>query len=135
MTIANESLPDANNSPNVFEREIMHQHRISPTPAMHDLDVLRNPTVIGLILSHGIPRHDKYKCHIPNCTGVKTFSRLVDLKRHNAFKHNRQGARFWCPVDGCDRSLKSEGRAFPRKDKMYDHLERVHADKVGTAEE
>jgi hypothetical protein len=31
--------------------------------------------------------------------------------------------------------MKSGGRAFPRKDKMVDHLERVHADKVAFGDE
>jgi hypothetical protein len=38
-------------------------------------------------------------------------------------------------VDGCERSMKSGGHAFPRKDKMIAHLERVHADKMGVGVE
>jgi hypothetical protein len=40
--------------------------------------------------------------------------------------------RFWCPVDECVRSKEEHGRTFPRKDKMVDHLMRVHGDKVGS---
>lgn len=83
--------------------------------------------VVGLILSNGVSRHDMYKCHVRGCTRTNTFKRLADLKRHNASRHNRQAARFWCPVDGYESSMKSGGRAFPRKDKIHDHLERVHA--------
>lgn len=126
---------NTDNSTIVIEPHTPSHDVLSLIAAVPNVDTLPQPLVIGLVLSNGIPRHDKYKCHISNCTGVKSFSRLADLKRHNASKHNRQGARFWCPVDGCERSMKSGGRAFPRKDKMYDHLERVHADKVGITEE
>jgi hypothetical protein len=95
-----------------------------------DMETLPEHTIVGLILSNGISRQDKYKCHVPSCSSP-TFKRLVDMKRHYASRHDRHNARFWCPVDGCGRSIKCGGRAFPRKDKMIDHLERVHADKVG----
>jgi hypothetical protein len=85
--------------------------------------------MIGIVLSNGIAGHDKYNCHIRGCSA--SFTRLADLKRHNGSRHNRERARFWCPVDECERSMGRGGRAFPRKDKMVDHLERVHADKVG----
>jgi hypothetical protein len=100
-----------------------------PTQTEHD--VLPAPIIIGYVLSNGITRHDKLKCHQPPCSGV-TFKRIQDLKRHNNARHNRHAARFWCPVDGCPRSIKSGGNPFPRKDKMIDHLERAHADKVGS---
>ncbi|KAH7086517.1 hypothetical protein FB567DRAFT_528128 [Paraphoma chrysanthemicola] len=90
---------------------------------------LPNHQVVGIVLSNGITGHDKYNCHIRGCSA--SFTRLADLKRHNGSRHNRERARFWCPVDGCERSMGQGGRAFPRKDKMVDHLERVHADKVG----
>ncbi|KAH7394375.1 hypothetical protein BKA66DRAFT_400147, partial [Pyrenochaeta sp. MPI-SDFR-AT-0127] len=82
---------------------------------------------IGTILSNGVSRHEKYKCYQPACSGL-TFGRLAELKRHHATRHERP--KFFCPVDGCERSLKNGGRGFPRKDKMVDHLERKHADKV-----
>jgi hypothetical protein len=104
-------------------------HAIAPTPIDHDANPAH--TIIGYILSNGITRHDRFKCRQPSCSGV-TFKRIQDLKRHNNTHHSRHAGRFWCPVDGCARSMKSGGNPFPRKDKMIDHLERVHADKVGS---
>jgi hypothetical protein len=102
----------------------------TPATSVPDITTPINQTMIGYILSNGVSRQDTYKCHDLSCSQV-TFKRLQDLKRHNNSRHNRHGARFWCPVDGCERSMKSGGRAFPRKDKMVDHLEKKHADKVG----
>jgi hypothetical protein len=57
---------------------------------------------------------------------------LAELKRLRATKHGGPvGKSFWGPVDGCDRSKRGWKGAFPRKDKMFDHLERVHGDVVG----
>ncbi|KAF2878545.1 hypothetical protein BDV95DRAFT_478826, partial [Massariosphaeria phaeospora] len=80
---------------------------------------------IGLILSNGTVRNDKYECHIPACSGT-TFGRLADLKRHHATRHAETKPEFWCPVEGCVRSLDGGGHSFPRKDKMEDHFERIH---------
>ena len=71
-------------------------------------------------------------CNIAPCNGA-TFGRRHELCRHHASAHDVHNARFWCPIDGCDRSKMDGGRAFPRKDKMVDHLMRVHGDRVGSA--
>jgi hypothetical protein len=44
--------------------------------------------VVGVILSNGTTRRDKYKCHTSACAGA-TFGRLADLKRHNASRHEQ----------------------------------------------
>ncbi|KAH7394376.1 hypothetical protein BKA66DRAFT_298884 [Pyrenochaeta sp. MPI-SDFR-AT-0127] len=89
--------------------------------------------IIGFILSNGNVQSDEYQCSVPRCKG-KPFRRLVELKRHHDSLHGGLAGRksqFWCPIDGCDRSMTGHGEAFPRKDKMMDHLSRMHADKVG----
>jgi hypothetical protein len=87
---------------------------------------------IGMILSNGETGKDQYTCHVPTCIN-KIFGRLAELKRHHAGKHAAVAKRpqFWCPVTGCDRSKNGVGHAFPRKDKMVDHLSRMHGDVVG----
>jgi hypothetical protein len=104
-------------------------HDLSPTLIEHV--ALTAPVVIGYVLSNGTARHDKFKCYKLSCAGV-TFKRIQELKRHNNAHCDRGAVRFSCPVDGCGRSMKSGSRAFPRKDKMIDHLERVHGDKIGS---
>ncbi|OAK97843.1 hypothetical protein IQ06DRAFT_205185, partial [Phaeosphaeriaceae sp. SRC1lsM3a] len=86
---------------------------------------------IGVVLSNGRKGQDRYKCHAPGCFD-KTFGRITELKRHHACKHAAAGRKpqFWCPVEGCGRSKAGMGQAFPRKDKMVDHLSRVHASVV-----
>jgi hypothetical protein len=104
--------------------------------ARHPAMTAQQPTIIGFILSNGgTSRNDRYKCHMLDCARTTTFKRLADLKRHHASVHNAQGVRLFCPVDGCERSMKIGGRGFPRKDKMVDHLERAHADKVSCGSE
>jgi hypothetical protein len=86
---------------------------------------------MGTLFSNGDTSQDHFKCLAPGCFN-KTFRRVVELRRHHMTKHAAVGTkpRFWCPVEGCKRS-KMGGEAFPRKDKMHDHLERVHASIVG----
>ncbi|OAL54048.1 hypothetical protein IQ07DRAFT_641055 [Pyrenochaeta sp. DS3sAY3a] len=96
----------------------------SPPPESSNEDFV----VIGIILSNGSIRTDRYKCHELDCA-ASSFGRLADLKRHNASKHHRNSANrqsFWCPVEGCKRSRNGGGEPFPRKDKMKDHLRCVH---------
>ncbi|CAG5138691.1 uncharacterized protein ALTATR162_LOCUS421 [Alternaria atra] len=57
--------------------------------------------VIGVILSNGEARGDRYKCNAPSCSGAN-FGRLADLKRHHASLHGgvgRKGQRIWCSVE------------------------------------
>jgi hypothetical protein len=124
-----------------FDMDHVLNHKHDPNTSLYDMVVqaqIPDPdppsghVVVGLIISNGISCYDKYKCHVRSCTVTKPINRLTDLKHHNASRHNRQTARFWCPVDGCERSMMNGGHAFPRKDKMHDHLERMHAYKVGS---
>jgi hypothetical protein len=56
----------------------------------------------------------------------KAFTRWYDLRRHYAGTHSNDGPAFWCHVDGCERSEIQGGRAFPRKDKLSDHVRKAH---------
>jgi hypothetical protein len=110
-----------------------HSLRNTTPPASHD----RQPTPAhhvpnGTIFSNGDTSQDHYKCSAPGCFN-KVFRRASELRRHHKTKHAAVGMKplFWCPVEGCKRS-KAGGESFPRKDKMHDHLERVHASIVGT---
>ncbi|CAN9313271.1 unnamed protein product [Alternaria sp. RS040] len=78
------------------------------------------------------PRPRRHVCTIASCRGA-SFSRAHELRRHNASRHDFDNPRFWCPIGECGRSRKDGGRGFPRKDKMVDHLMRVHGDKVSSA--
>ncbi|RYN71557.1 hypothetical protein AA0117_g9434 [Alternaria alternata] len=84
---------------------------------------------IGVIYSNGGPG-DQFVCSDPTCSGI-TFNRVPDLKRHHSSLHDR-GKQFWCPVDDCSRSKNGNGKPFPRKDKMSDHLEAVHFDRINS---
>ncbi|KAF2853499.1 hypothetical protein T440DRAFT_552737 [Plenodomus tracheiphilus IPT5] len=120
-------LPTPNNTPLPTHtpwtaQQAQPRHHAAPTAPLNPEHI-----VLGYILSNGHTKDDKYKCHVTSCTG-ETFGRLKDLKRHNVSRHNRERAVHWCPVDGCGRSKMIGGRAFPRKDHMINHLERMHVD-------
>lgn len=89
--------------------------------------------IIGTILSNGEVSQEQYKCYAFTCLN-KTFGRLAELRRHHACEHGVDGKmpQFWCPIEGCERSRTRSGKAFPRKDKMFDHLSKVHANIVGS---
>ncbi|CAO2653195.1 Nn.00g026060.m01.CDS01 [Neocucurbitaria sp. VM-36] len=68
-----------------------------------------------------------FKCSIPECAD-KTFRRWYELKRHYNGAHTAEGEgeAFWCEVVGCVRSALACGRPFPRKDKLHDHMRKIH---------
>lgn len=76
--------------------------------------------VIGMVLRHG-----KFKCNRRECT-LTTFSRTAELRRHYTTVHARQKPEFWCRELFCARSAASNGRPFPRKDKLRDHVQKMH---------
>lgn len=65
-----------------------------------------------------------FKCSMPECDGT-TFKRWFELKRHYNGAHAEEGEVHWCGVVGCQRN-EADGRPFPRKDKLKDHLRKVH---------
>jgi hypothetical protein len=61
------------------------------------------------------------QCDVP-------FGRPSDLQRHLKAVHLKT-EDFWCPVDGCNRSLfplVEQLKPFPRKDKRKDHFLKIH---------
>jgi hypothetical protein len=65
-----------------------------------------------------------FECSATNCH--KTFGRWYDFKRHYDGAHSSEGPEHWCTVGGCDRSKAVGGRPFPRKDKLNDHVKKMH---------
>jgi hypothetical protein len=76
--------------------------------------------VIGSVLMNG-----KFKYNHTQCE-YKSFSRPAELKRHNITTHASQKSEHWCPILGCKRSMAMGIKAFPRKDKLKDHLRQMH---------
>jgi hypothetical protein len=72
-----------------------------------------------------------FKCCDLKCNH-KTFRRMYDLARHYDGTHATAGPEFWCVADGCERSAFVGDRPFPRKDKLKDHVRKVHGGMVGT---
>jgi hypothetical protein len=70
-----------------------------------------------------------FKCCNTKCNH-KTFRRMYDLARHHDGAHATGGPAFWCEADGCERSAVQGGRSFPRKDKLHDHVRKMHHDMV-----
>jgi hypothetical protein len=62
-----------------------------------------------------------FKCIYNRCES--RFTRMADLKRHHADRHQRL-VSFYCGFAGCRRAK----RGFGRKDKRDDHERRVHLD-------
>jgi len=71
-----------------------------------------------------------FVCSEPQCYG-RTFGRRQELVRHYNGAHAPPdaGNMFWCAVPGCDRGV----RPFPRKDKLNDHVRKVHMSMVEAA--
>ena len=85
------------------------------------------PTVhIGTIEGTADLKTIAFRCSAPACNGG-TFSRWHELKRHFNGSHTIQGVgeEFWREIPQCERN-KCGGRPFPRKDKLIDHVRKVH---------
>jgi hypothetical protein len=61
-----------------------------------------------------------------------SFRRVYDVSRRHDSKHATARPQFWCTVGGCDRSAVVGDRPFPRKDKLKDHVRKVHGGMDGT---
>lgn len=78
-------------------------------------------TKIGSILSNGI-----FVCDNKNCAGL-TFARQAELRRHFTTLHATNKPEFWCQVPFCQRSMKTGGQPFRRKDKLKPHIRSMHS--------
>lgn len=85
-----------------------------------------------------------FRCSHPDCRR-RTFGRWGEFNRHYNGSHASDKTVFWCPVAGCSRSEAkgTSNRPFPRKDRMMDHVMKIHgslgvdqneADKAGEVE-
>ncbi|KAI9684548.1 MAG: hypothetical protein M1822_005636 [Bathelium mastoideum] len=63
------------------------------------------------------------RCEWPGCN--VTFSRPYERDRHVQSQHLGQG-QVWCSVSGCKRSVACGGKPFPRRDKLNEHVRRMH---------
>jgi hypothetical protein len=71
------------------------------------------------------PNTYMFRCSNSACRG-KTFSRWYDLRRHYNGAHAIMPIVYWCEDEGCSRSEPAGDRPFPRKDKLADHVEKIH---------
>lgn len=72
------------------------------------------------------PNNFVFRCTFPRCR-ARTFTRWYDFHRHYNGAHALEKTFFWCPVPGCGRSEGEGNHGFPRKDKMLDHVSKVHS--------
>jgi hypothetical protein len=84
-------------------------------------DTLDDPnTMIGSFHHNG-----KFKCLEPRCAR-KTFNRQAELRRHYDTIHAPRKPEYWCRVASCQRSQANGGYPFPRRDKLRDHMRKIH---------
>ncbi|KAI9656050.1 MAG: hypothetical protein M1821_005111 [Bathelium mastoideum] len=69
------------------------------------------------------PKDDRFRCGWLGCNVM--FGRSYDRDRHFQSKHVSQ-TQIWCSVSGCKRSAASGGKPFTRRDKLYEHIRRMH---------
>ncbi len=69
------------------------------------------------------PTRSGWTCSYKRCTHGRPFARKCDLDRHVRAKHSKEKP-FVCPVYGCYQ--KQRQSAFARKDKLLDHIGRLH---------
>jgi hypothetical protein len=102
--------------------EQSRQNAIDQEPLAADLAPQDDDSdaAIGTALKNG-----KFKCILERCAR-KTFKRQAELRRHYKTIHAAQKPEFWCNVLSCDRSVAAGGRPFHRKDKLQDHVQRMH---------
>lgn len=112
-------------------------HIVTPVatfpPSIHDFapthrfaPIRPQPIAIGIVYSTSDADAFIFKCFHEACR-PKSFGRWYDLRRHYEGKHAAETPQFWCTVKGCERSDGPGGRSFPRKDKLGEHVRKVHA--------
>lgn len=90
----------------------------APTFALETFSGPSNDTPTATSYPASAPASKRYQCSYPGCDA--SIKNAADLTRH-AKKHGPK--EHGCPIPGCPR--KGE-RAFPRKDKLNDHLKAKH---------
>ncbi|KAF9698356.1 hypothetical protein EKO04_003901 [Ascochyta lentis] len=89
--------------------------------------------IIGCVFASG-----RFKCTNKACNDLR-FRHQADFRRHHINVHALKEKEYFCPLLGCARSEKSSkkarGRSFgSRKDKMEEHVQKVHDSKIGCTE-
>lgn len=72
----------------------------------------------------------KFICLSSQCSAI-SFGRQADFRRHYERTHNADKFEYYCPLDGCQRSMQPSGRRKSlsfgiREDKMREHVRIVH---------
>lgn len=97
-----------------------------PTPYV---SLLAAETIVNVIPAtvYFFPNANTYsfRCHDTKCHN-QSFGRWYDFHRHCNGAHASNPAAFWCHVEGCSRSEAVGNRSFPRKDKLSDHVKKMH---------
>jgi hypothetical protein len=97
----------------------------SYAPSLPPMSHTPSKRMIGTIYHQAGSSDYIFKCPSSRCKH-KAFTRWYDLRRHYDGTHANNGPVFWCQVHGCERSDLEGGRPFPRKDKLSDHVRKVH---------
>ncbi|OAL52888.1 hypothetical protein IQ07DRAFT_584890 [Pyrenochaeta sp. DS3sAY3a] len=82
-------------------------------------------TMIGYVHKSTNPDSVFFKCSHSSCKDT-TFGRLYEVRRHYWSVHKTREEDFWCSAPGCKRSEAMGGKAFPRKDKLAEHVQKMH---------
>jgi hypothetical protein len=95
-----------------------------PFPATSIPETAGPGDLIGTVYSTDTTDAFVFRCGFSACAN-QSFNRWYDLKRHHDGAHAAAKPDFWCHVVDCDRSMIG-GRSFPRKDKLHDHVRKMH---------
>lgn len=97
-----------------------------PLSMHHFTPIQTHRIAIGTVYSTSDQDTFVFKCFHESCRH-KSFGRWYDFKRHYNGAHAVELPQFWCTVEGCERSEMLGRRSFRRKDKLGDHVRKVHA--------
>jgi hypothetical protein len=95
-----------------------------PFPATSIFETTAPGVLIGTVYSTDKTDDFVFRCGFLTCVN-RSFKRWYDLKRHHDGAHAVTKPAFWCHVGDCERSAIG-GRSFPRKDKLHDHVRKMH---------
>jgi uncharacterized Zn-finger protein len=76
-------------------------------------------------LSQAKATKKRFSCDESSCD--EKFTRPSDMRRHKGSKHG--DTMHWCPYDKCDKSKDfacGDKKGFSRKDKLDEHVRRMH---------